>query len=186
MAQQFPESKISIKAEVLFYCFIHRLGFPFKTSLDPIKNLVYRAMKAGNLTCLWIALAHRIFYFMIKGEHLDFVLQEIQQSLDEVLKYRPVMGIQGLSHVREVCWALRGLTKNPLAYQPPALKEEGLAQLNKQDLQAIHTVYKLWYIYLLYLYERYEEVLAVTQSMADDLHCWECLLIGTSIISIKL
>ena len=175
MAEQFPGSKFSIETEVIFYHFIHRLGFPFKTSLEPLKSLAYQAIKSGSIFYLFLCLVQRIFCLIIKGEHLDFVLQEIQQGLDEVLKYRTAVGIQWLLHLRAVCRALRGLTQTPLDHQPSVLKgEENLSQMSEQDLEGIRNDYNLWHIYLLYLYERYEEVLAVTQSMADDLHRWAC------------
>ena len=165
LALRYPKTAETTGSLYLYYSFIHRWRNPLRDSILPLKQNFRKVLECGAST---IAAANAVYINLIgliTGDRLDNVLGSILEALMEIKKFSSKSEEMSLMVHREVCLALKGLTREPTDPRPIELTDELLDSSRANNQYVLFTMrYDVWHMILLYLFGKHDEAIALAQT----------------------
>jgi len=171
LALRYPKTPETGGSLYLYYSFIHRWKNPLRASMMPLRQHFRKVLESGAST---IAAANAVYINLISlitGDKLDVVLQSILESLVEIKKFSSKSEEMSLMIHREVCLALKGLSKNSTDPRPQELTDEILDASRKDNQYVLYTMrYDVWHMILLYYFGKFDEAIALGKTCIERIH----------------
>lgn len=171
LALRYPKTPETGGSLYLYYSFIHRWKNPLRASIMPLRQHFRKVLESGAST---IAAANAVYINLISlitGDKLDHVLQSILESLIEIKKFSSKSEEMSLMIHREVCLALKGLSRNTTDPRPPELTDEILDASRKDNQYVLFTMrYDVWHMILLYYFGKFDEAITLGKTCIERIH----------------
>lgn len=171
LAIRFPKQVESAGSLYLYYSFIQRWKNPLRASVLPLRKNFRKVLESGAGT---IAAANAVYINLIgllTGERLDNVHASILEALMEIKKFSSKSEEMSLMVHREVCLALKGMTRDSTNPRPSELTDELLQSSRSNNQYVLFTMrYDVWHMVLLYTFGKYEEAIAIAKTCTERIH----------------
>lgn len=153
---------LSLNAEFMFYYTTYRFS-NLNDSLEWFKNNASKCYEVGNIMAGAGCYVYISIYILILGKPLDWVLEDIKHSLEEVKRFKHPRSHSLISLCEMVAKTLKGMNKNLYDPRPKELLDLSCSSL-AQGEDSIQ--YYTWRIFILFLHEKYQEALEICHHLS--------------------
>lgn len=165
LSKKYPISKQALEAQAIHYMVTHLWGEPIKKIINVLKELPRPMIEEGAFSIGLSCLSYISLYSFITGDSLEWAHQEIQQSLQEITKYRSLVELYRTTTILQPCLALKGELEDPCDLYPKQLLENPSYSKLLENPAFLNFYGKPWYIFMLYHHERYVDIVPITEQI---------------------